>query len=370
MDNKEPSQSLTAYQSEIELLSELVSDKEDLIDNLMSRAAELEKFLVDHEGVVKNLQHESSEQDSHIKSLNKAIQDRDELIASLQAEAAKHIELAAIHQQQENVITNLEGDLKQQQQHIKSLNRAIKQRDGHVAKLEEKANQTLDLLSQQEQRIEQYNDLSNAVLENQSKIDHCLESINSKVTGKEFLKATKRLDSIGDTLKSLPSTFEEISSKTLEAHDLDQTLALSNTIADLTHAVDQRDQWGANIQRRLHQVDAELSNIKVSRSWKLARLLALPSKLFSKIVSILKSPYSIIVGLGWKYAPTLFHRIYHQPLVAKLYQNKPINQLETTVSAHIERPSNTPQPNPQTETEPAASGAYWSTGSRIDGRGN
>jgi predicted RNase H-like nuclease (RuvC/YqgF family) len=334
--------------SELETLNALVVDKESLIDNLMARAGELESSLVEKEGFVEGLQNEITQQSNHITSLNTAIIQRDE----------------------------------------------------HVAALETKTNKILDLLAEKDTTLEKYDKLASSIVENQIKTDQCLDLLSSntereavatqynhiiKSVAQHHSGLLDHIDSYGrridkfssriEELRYLSLKFEEANNHRLDKGESGEIKSLSNTISALKDDLAYRDQWGENTQKRLHELDQELSLIKKSLTWRAVSVIKLIPKglkvTVKVVLKLLKLPYKLLVRLGWRFTPKLFHRIYHAPVLTNVVrQRRPLvypitieNITDCEMATNAGLDSST-----KIETSSARKPLKWHTGVRIDGK--
>jgi hypothetical protein len=140
---------------------------------------------------------------------------------------------------------------------------------------------------------------------------------------------------------------------------------------DLSH----RDQWGENTQKRLHELDQEISLIKKSLTWRVASLIKfIPRTLkaaVNTVVKLLKVPYRLLARLGWRFTPKLFHRIYHAPLLTNFFRRQPplASSITPDNITDSETASNTLlSSTAQVEASSASKPLTWHTGVRIDGK--
>jgi chromosome segregation ATPase len=342
---------LRTADSKLETLNALVFDKENLIDNLMARAGELESSLVEKGGLVEGLQNEIAQQSNHITSLNTAILQRDE----------------------------------------------------HVAALEIKTNKVLDLLAEKETTLEKYDNLANSIVNNQVKTDQYINLMSSDTQRKEaatqythIIKSVSQnhsllldhIDSYDRRVENFSSQIEQLPRKIEEANNLhrnkgeaSEIKSLSETISTLKDDLTYRDQWGENTQKRLRELDQELSLIKTSLTWRVASLVKLiPRALKAAIhaaLKLLKLPYKLAVRLGWRFTPKLFHRIYHSPLLSNHFKRRlpsastltPESKNDRELATNTLMNSSTMNSSTQIEISSAPKPLKWHTGVRIDGKG-
>ncbi len=286
--------------SKIETLENVVAEKENLIDNLMLRAGELESNLVKKDSDVAALKNEIAQLNTHISSLDKAICQRDE----------------------------------------------------HVANLEIKTTKTLDLFSKNNSIEEQINEFTKATLANHSKIEEHLAFLarneqNNLVLGKvnhviestsdQHSQVISRLENDHNLASELAHTLDKLQPLTidlentcnqlLQKRESEEAQSLQSEIEQLTENLSQRDQWGENTQKRLLEVNRELTELKGTIAWRLSSKLKLAPRAAKLILKfILKTamrPYKALTKFGWRIAPNLFHKLYHTKLMARFYQQKP-----------------------------------------------
>lgn len=319
-----------------ENLSGILADKNVLINNLISRAGDLEQMMLEKDEYAGNLEQMILGKDEYAENLAQSLKKQENYIGEQNTAITLHDE----H------VTHLD-------QHITQQSDAISQRNEHVARLEGKNSEAFKLLKECLTLGASINEIDQNLIK--------LGNLENSISG-----WTSHIAQLHAQLRIYDSQRDESL--------VNRIVGYSQEVERLQNEIKAKDSWGAEIQNRLHQLNNELLAFKSSTWWRLTApfrgTVELVLLFLGQLFKLIKLPYKLLAKIGWTLMPKLFHRAYHSSLTQRVMQRQQASVIESFIGEQntVQTPPASPLPiisaaipeqqNPHNK---------WRLGERIDG---